>query len=99
MAHNPRRVALKRLAEMKRWLRGATQTWDQDQRTYDMTRTSTGMRQAVWRPRREDEKAENWPTAWQELIDYMRAVEVRARELREFAEVQKRAAERRRADG
>lgn len=98
MARNPRRIARERLAEMKRWLRGASLTWDQDQRTYDMVRTPKG-RQAVWRPRREDEKAENWPTAWQELIDYMRAVEVRARELREFAEIQQRAAERRRTGG
>lgn len=103
---NPRRAALARIAEMKRWLAAVGRTWDQSQTTYDMTSQEVDdhwgprtIQQAVWRPVREDEKVENDPEKWIELIDYARALGVRAQELADFAEEQHRAAQRRQGTG
>ena len=98
---NPRRVALGALRDIVRFARVMIRTWDEGQTTYDVVTVEAAdgrtIRNHQSRPRRDDEKIENHPKAWEQLASYAAGIESIARDLRGYAERKARAAESRQA--
>ena len=68
---NPRRVALGALRDIVRFARVMIRTWDEGQTTYDVVTVEAAdgrtIRNHQSRPRRDDEKIENNPKAWEQF--------------------------------